>query len=352
MARRTRSIAAYVPPGGRIGGARWGAMRQRSKRRRRPWGIIPLGNGSGKGPLYIPPGSAIMPPKPYMGSSSSSNRRMTMSVRPVGTGSSNSYYKYVRRPSRGSRIVKTQQAPLYSIYNSGTRLTSLQGEQAYANLQTFNASQLHQLYFETSANQDGRFWVDWARTRSVFQNQSEATTFLTIYEYTTRRDSLVGPTLAFQSGMASIQAGVGSTASDIGATPFMTPRFTSNFRILKKYNVELAQGRSHIHTSFYSLSRNYDDSVYQMDGGDSTVLAGWTRGIFYIAWGTPFNSLSNNTKVSTTPVAIDIVHNVTFATHSNLQNKSIFEIQTDFPTFSDGRILDIGSGEVEGVDAA
>lgn len=344
-------MAAYVPPGRRIYGANWGAMRARSKRRRRPWGIIPLGGGSNKGPLYIPPGGGIIPPKPYTGSSSTSNRRMTMSVRPVGTGSSNSYYKYVRRPSKGSRIVKTQQAPLYSIYNSGTRLTSPQGEQAFANVQTFSASQLHQLYLETSANQDGRFWVDWARTRTVFQNQSEATTFLTIYEFVTRRDSLVGPTLAFSSGMSSI-GNVSSNSADIGATPFMTPRFTNNFRILKKYNVELAQGRSHIHTSFYNICRNYDDSIYQMDGGDDTVLGGWTRGIFYIAWGTPFNSLSDNTKVSTTPVAIDIVHNVTFATHSNLQNKSVFEIQSDFPTFADGRILDIGSGEVEGVDAA
>lgn len=346
-----RRRPAYVGPswgGSRIGGSNI-PMNTRAKRRRRK--IIPLlwNSGSklannlnlGFGSRGRGPGSMV---------SRIRNYKMDISVKPVGTGSSYSYYRYTRRPDKGSRIVKTQQAPLFSVFNSGSRMTSLQGEQGYTTLSVMTGAKLRSLYLETSANQDGRFWVGYARCRWMFQNQSEATTHLTIYEFTTRRDSNVGPSLAFQSGLASIQAGVGSNASDIGATPFMTPRFTENFRILKKYSVELAQGRSHIHTALYRMNKNYSDSLYQMDGSSDVVLGGWTRGLFVIAHGTPYNSLATKTNVSTTPVAIDIVANETYHTYTNLQNKSIFEVQSDFPTFTDGRIIDIGSGDPEAVD--
>lgn len=347
---RRRTAYAFPSWGGtHIGGSNI-PMNRRAKRRRRK--VIPLlwNSGSkiannlnlGFGNKSRGPGSMV---------SRIRNYKMDISVKPVGTGSSYSYYKFTRRPDRGSRIVRTQQAPLFSVFNAGQRITSLQGEQSYTTSSVFNANQLRSLYLETSSATDGMFWVGYARCKWMFQNQSEATTHMTIYEFETRRDSPVGPSLAFQSGIASIQAGVGSSASDIGATPFMTPRFTENFKILKKYNVELAQGRSHIHTSMYKMCKNYKDSLYQMDSVD-TVYRGWTRGIFIICHGTPYNSAATKTNVSTTPVAIDLVTNFTFHTYSNLQNKSIFEIQSDFPTFADGQIIDIGSGEADTVNDA
>lgn len=347
MRRRT----AYIGSGRAMGGnVMWNRMNNRAKKRRK---FIPLLWNSGNklannlnlgfGNRSRGPGSMV---------SRIRNYKLDVSVKPVGTGSSYSYYKYTRTPDRGSRIVKTQQAPLYSVYNSGTRMTSAQGQQGYVSLTVMTALQLHQLYLETSANQDGQFWVGSARCKWMFQNQSEANTFLTIYEIATRRDSIAGPTNAFSTGMASIQGGVSSTADDIGATPFMTTRFTENFRIMKKYNVELAQGRTHIHTAYYNMHKNYRDSIYQMDGPDDVVLGGWTRGLFVIAHGSPYNSAAVKTNVSTTPVAIDIVSNIAFKTYTNLVNKSVFEIQSDFTTFTDGQIMDIGSGEADALNDA
>lgn len=349
MARRRTSWV--LPFGGRrMGGSVARYNNGGNKKKRRPWGIIPIPGSGGSGSLYIPPGGGIRPAR-GSNSSSRSSKRMEISIRPVGTGSSASYYSFRRRPTAGSRILKSSQAPLYAVFNSGSRLTSLQGEQAFSAFSVFTASNLHELYLNTSANQDGSFWLDWCRLRTVFQNQSEANTFLTIYEFATRRDTVQGPVGAFNNGIASIQVGAGSTAADIGATPFMSPRFTANFKILKKYNVELAQGRSHIHTSFYKMSRRYSDSVYQMDSADA-FLGTWTRGLFIIAWGSPYNSAATKTNVSTTPVALDIVQNATYASHASLANKSIWSVESDFPTFSDGQIIDIGSGEADTVGDA
>lgn len=341
---------AYVPPGRRIGGSNWPKPRG-PKKKKRPWGLVPLPGGGGSKPIYIPPGGGFFPPRPSRTRSYSNSQLRTISIRPTHTGASYSYYKYTRKPDRGSRIVKTQQAPLYSVFNNGSRISSLQGQQSYSTFSVLTAAQLHTTYLETSANQDGKFWVDSVRCRWMFQNQSEANTFLTIYEFSTRRDSVFGPSFAFASGMTSIQSGAASTADDIGATPFMTTRFTENFKILRKYTVELAQGRTHVHNSFYNMMKNYSDSYYQMDSTD-TVLGGWTRGIFVLANGSPYNSAATKTNVSTTPVALDVVQNLTFKSHSNLQNKSVFEIQSDFPTFADGQIIDIGSGEADTVTDA
>lgn len=346
MRRRT----AYIGSGRALGGnVMWNRMNNRAKKRRK---FVPLvWNNASKLANNLNLGFGNKPRGPGSMVSRIRNYRMDVTVKPVGTGSSYSYFTSRRKPVPGARILKGFQAPLYSVFNSGYRLTGIQGQQAYRSIDCMTAAQLHTLYLETSANQDGFFYVDWCRHRFMLQNQSEATTHVTLYEFVTRRDSATGPWGAFTQGMASIQAGAASTADDIGATPFMSPRFTENYRIIKKFNIELAQGRSHIHTSMYRVGRKYSDSRYEMDNTNG-YLGTWTRGIFIIAHGTPYNSAADKTKVSTTPVALDIVTNSTFASHAPLVNKAIFEVQTDFPTFSDGQIIDIGSGEPDAVGDA
>ena len=339
---------AYVRTGGRMGGSFFPKPKAK-KKRRTPIGIFPWAKDQIKNNINL--GFRGMARGPGSMTRYSATRKMDVSVKPVGTGSTYSYYKYTCRPQRGSRIIKSQAAPLYSTYNAGQRITSSQGQQSYTTSAVFLPSTLRTLYLESSANTDGSFWVDQARCKWMFQNQSEANTFLTLYEFVARRDSNVGPSLAFSSGMTAIQAGGTSTADDIGATPFMTTRFTQNFKILKKFNVELAQGRTHIHTSMYYMSKNYREAMYEMDTGD-TVYAGWTRGLFIICNGSPYNSAATKTNVSTTPVAIDLVTSFTYKTHPNLANKATFEVQTDFPTFADGQIIDIGSGEADTVTDA
>lgn len=341
--------SAYIGTAGRISGSAWG-NRTKQKKKRKPPIVLPWSKALVKNATNLALGGRY----PGLGSQVrySRTRKMDVTVKPVGTGSSYSYFRSNARPQRGSRIVKTQQAPLYSVYNSGSRLSSIQGQQAYAQHMAFRPTDLRTLYLETSSNNDGSFWVDSCRFRMMIQNQSEANTFVTIYEFVSRRDSAVNPSTAFSAGMLSIQAGATSTAEDIGATPFMSSRFTTNFRILKKYNVELAQGRTHIHTSYYQLNKKYSDSLYQMELNDDLVYGGWTRGVFIIAHGSPYNSAATKTNVSTTPVALDFVINKTYCTHSNLANKAVFEVQTDFPTFADGQIIDIGSGEADTVTDA
>lgn len=353
MARRNRNpFAAFgVRTGARMGGSNWGPMNNRARKRRRK--IIPLlwnqGNNLannlnlGFGGRSRGPGS--------MTTTRIKNVKMDVSVKPVGTGSSYSYFKSALRPSKGSRILKNSQAPYYAVFNDGSRLESTQGLQAFTTNLAYTAGELHALYQNVSSAADGSAWMDWCRVRTVFQNQSEATTFLTIYEIATRRDSVQGPVGAFTNGIASIQKSANDTAVDIGCTPFMSPRFTENYVILKKYNVELAQGRSHIHTSMYRMHKRYSDSRYQMDSSDF-VLGGWTRGLFVMSWGTPYNSATDKTKVSTTPVALDIVNNRTYCLHASLINKAIFEVESDFQTFADGQILDIGSGEPDALGSA
>jgi len=203
----------------------------------------------------------------------------------------------------------------------------------------------------TSFLNDSFVFVDSVDVMTTFQNQSEANTFLHIYEYVCRRDGVQGPNNSFTNGITSIGLTSNDNSQDIGVTPFMSPRFVEYFKIVKKYTIELAQGRSHVHKSRYNYRKKLSASIIN-NNPDVSVLEGWTRGLFVIAYGSPFNSQSDNTKVSTTPVALDIVTSEKYSYHYDTVNKSTFKVESDFPTFTDGRILDIGSGDVETLDAA
>lgn len=344
MVRRS----AYIRSGGSIRGS---SPYTTTKRKRRKPYVVPISIGGPKSNLATTRNMGFRGRSGSMTEIMPRGFGMNVSVKPVGTGSSYSYYKSYKKSRRGAKYTKATQAPMYTIYNSGYRVTSTQGQQAIATYGVMTASDLHTLYGNTTAATDGSFIVDSARVRTVFQNQSEATTFLNIYEIVCRRDSVQGPVGAFVNGMTSIGSAT-SNAYDIGATPFMSPRFTANFRILKKYNVELAQGRSHIHTSMYTVNKRYSDSVFQMDNTDDFQYAGWTRFLLVLGWGTPYNSAATKTNVSTTPVAVDVVQNIAYTYRAITINKASFEVETDFPTFADGQIIDIGSGEADTVTDA
>lgn len=244
-------------------------------------------------------------------------RQLNKNIMPVGTGASQSFHRVSYKPKLSSKVLK-ELTPIrcYVETSAETMRTLAYGVQKATGVAQFPCSTIGNYFtnlVDSSGSNTQRIFLRSIEQEYMISNASSANVFLKIYECTARQDITANsgspvlnivqwnPAGAFDQGVYDVNTGM--SAMTLGTTPFQSQFFTNIWKVDKIYNIELGAGRSHKHLSKYSPNRLIDESR----SSRNSILKGVTRSIMILAFGSPINDTTDNTKVSTSLIALNIV---------------------------------------------
>jgi len=135
--------------------------------------------------------------------------------------------------------------------------------------------------------------------------------------------------------------------SDPGNTPFMSPKFTQNLKVMKVTKVQLPQGGTHEHrvhaevNQMLSYENVMNSGLYYYKG--KTVVS------MIVVRGTP---VDDGTNVGLCAGALNMVVTQKYQFHMIRNSVSTFVTTNTLPTLTAERIINIGSGAAEAVNMA
>lgn len=351
-----RRRLAYLT-GGRMGGSNF--PRQPVSRRRKPV-FVPMSGSSNSRARGFGTSVAIQRMQRMRQMSKSYTRSRSRNTTPfqsipvsAGDGTSNSYYKSTQRFHRKAGLVKRVGGTQYYTFNVGSRVSGPTGTQQVFQVSSGVSDQLNDMALTIpGVNNTTELIVGRMTNEMMITNMSEATAFVDLYEVIPRyiTDIAYSPTAAMNSGIIDVS---GSTASAISlnTTPFMSPIFTSLYQIKKKYRVELPQGRTHIHKSYYHMGQNFDRELFNVFGINKYVR-NFTKTLLLVASGQPINDQTTKANISTAGVELDIVNKTRVEFHYNNPTNRTYKFSNFLPAITTPFLLDVGSGEPEVLNVA
>ena len=279
-------------------------------------------------------------------------------IAPSGSGATTSYFRHKQKfHPKAATIKRTGSAQHYHITVSDRLENTNYGQQFVKTLDTAIFSDLNTMAnaiptVAGTATLTKSALLHDIKSEVTFSNMSEATAYLDLYEVVPRSilpASACAPDVLFENGI--VDEGVALGKEVLGVKPTSSTAFTSFHKILKHYRIELAQGQSHVHKQTFNLGFKWN---YQLVNvlGSSYVHPRCTRYLMCIVQGSPCNDATLTGNVSTTPVALDVVRRYRYSWYYNTPATTNMLYTNAMPTVTSGRILDIGSGEVETVQAA
>lgn len=153
-------------------------------------------------------------------------------------------------------------------------------------------------------------------------NQSNANMCVWIYDVEHRRDVVYGadsitPLSAWQQGLSSSAAGTGSTTTTVntvGITPFQSPDFCRNYRVVKVTKIYLALGKAHSHTLILNRPKIVNGRMLDNSGAQTGAYRGITHDMLFVFQGLPVNDGTTNSLIALGSGAVDMViqHKVTW----------------------------------------
>lgn len=282
--------------------------------------------------------------------------RMFQDIRPVGTGSSLSYFKDGKKAKLAGRILKSLQ-PL-RVMNQATsgRLEGSIGTQAVVSERFLTVGQISDLFAQltTGGSNTQRIFVRKVTADFLISNATSSNTFVRLYELVARRDFAINtnssgalatpmwtPEGAFDQGMYDVSSSTSNAATALGSTPFQSKLFTQLWKVKKIFNLELGAGRSHKHSTTYDVNRFVDETIMGTSGARRNyILRGITRAIMIVTYGGPVNSDALDTNVSTAKAALNYVRTDRHYCHVvDPQGQQYYRIST-LPTFTDAQEID------------
>jgi len=287
----------------------------------------------------------------------SSRPRMFLRVKPVGTGSSQSWYKGGRKARLPGKLLKTLQPARVMNQATSGRLEGAIGQQAVMSERFLTVGQIQDMFAQltTGGSNTQRLYLKKVTGDFLITNATSSNTFVRIYELTARRDfnvttassgaltnAIWQPEGAFDQGMFDVSASTSNAATALGSTPFQSGLFTKLWRVNKVYNIELGSGRSHKHSTTYDVNTFVDEIITGKDSGSrrNQILKGISRAIMIIAYGAPVNSDATDTNVSTAKPALNIVRMDRHYIHTiDPQGQQYYRVST-IPGFSDPQEVD------------
>lgn len=346
--------------GGRMGGSRFNYNNKRSRRRYMPPFFIPLSRGSKMN---------VSTNRGFRGRSFSTSMQMISRGYPTakismdaGGGSTTSYYKSRQKFHPDARVIKRASNAQLFMINASKRIDNVAyGQQA---VETFDSASLSNL--ATMLEDIPTIAGTATLTKSAilhdihfeytFSNMSEATAFLDLYEIVPRTllPLTVTPDVLFTNGILDQDTGATTSAGYkiLGVKPTASLAFTSMYKIMKHYRVELAQGRSHVHFSKHHLGFKYNYELINALGA-SYFHPRSSRFLMCIVQGSPCNKTGNKEVVTTTPAAVDAVVRAKYTWYYNVPATKNTRYSNFLGTITGddtGSIMDIGSGESEVVN--
>jgi len=269
-------------------------------------------------------------------------------IMPTSDGASNSYYKSSMNSHPKAKPVKRVSTPMFYSFAVSARNNGSTGQQAYKTFSTGLTQDLNAMVTQVSGyNEITDIFLDKMYVETAITNCSEASVFLDLYEVTPRyaMGNANNSGAAANEGISEASGGTASFNS-IGTYPTMSRRFTTLWKIHKKYTVELSQGRTHIHKAYYQMGQKWNQSLYDVYG-TGWYLPNFSKQLLIVQSGQPINDQTDKTLVSTSSTSIDIVRKERFFWYYNNPTNSLFKFTNSLSTIATEYLLDVGSGEPE-----
>jgi len=183
-------------------------------------------------------------------------------------------------------------------------------------------------------------------------NMDKGNVQVTLYDLVPKRDlsnNQYDPITSWTNGLADC-VNNGSTTpaiSNLGSTPFDSPRFCQNWTVKKSTKITLAQGQCHTHRIYLKVNRVINRELTQ----DQFHLRGLTAHTLIVANGLPLNDQTTKTNISTGAVVIDMISMTRYVYQGIALNPSAYSFSDAQVAPATAYLLDPGSGEPE-ADAA
>lgn len=284
-------------------------------------------------------------------------RKMFVKIKPVGTGSSLSYFKAGQPAKLAGKVLKTIQPLRVMNQATSSRLEGAIGAQAVMSERFVTVGQIQDLFTQLTAGGSNtqRIFMRKVTADFLITNATSSNTFVRLYELTARRDFMTTtnssgalsssaiwtPEGAFDQGMYDVSASTSNAATALGSTPFQSKLFTELWKVNRVYNIELGSGRSHKHMTTYKINRFIDESILGTTASRrNQMLGGITRAVMIVTYGAPVNSDATDTNVSTAKPALNIVRlDRHYISCVDPQGQQYYRIST-IPAFSDPQEVD------------
>lgn len=276
-----------------------------------------------------------------------------------GSGGSHSIYRHahVWRTPRIGPLQKLLTKDVLS-YNTTRRITAGASFQSADEMVTFlNTPDLRLMantFDSGSAAYTVKFIVHSAYLETKYTNMDKANVQMTIYDIVPKRDIPNGsandfPIASWSTGLTAMN-NLGSTTpapTNLGATPFDSPRFCQLHTIKKVTKVTLAQGQCHTHRIRIKVNRVFNKALM----GYIERIARVTHQVVTVCNGLPLNDQTTKTNIATGAVVVDSVSMVRYVYQGIATNSSNYSFSDNQTAPATAYLLDPGSGEPE-ADAA
>lgn len=203
-------------------------------------------------------------------------------------------------------------------------------------------------------NGEGRSILESCSWKITFTNQANAPVFLELYDIVARHDIHLAQNLIYDPATA---VNTQITNTDFGVTPFLSPYFTENYKVLRVTRINLALGETCEHLTHLAPNMVFKDwmSVYQVASGtveadgtgtdnpgvDNCAVAKLTRYCLAVARGAPCDA--DNITVGPSAGQIDFIveKQYRWTTLTNIANSTHF---TATVSSAGTHIMDTGTG--------
>lgn len=148
-----------------------------------------------------------------------------------------------------------------------------------------------------------KFFVKALKQEIVMKNDTTEAVWLTFYHTVYRKDlqstggvNWSSPVTAWANGLSDVLAGASSAPGGadavIGATPFMSPLFTSMYKVLKVRKLCLAPGGILRIEHINHVNKVIDYAQFSTSLGNLTIDRHMWSGLMVVAWGMPIPDAS------------------------------------------------------------
>lgn len=213
-----------------------------------------------------------------------------------------SYYDAIKK-----RLAPRQQ----HVVNTGLKVAGGSGLQTYTARIVMTQSDIGTYFSDISqTNATSELYLNGVVSETMFSNLTNSNTFIKLYHIISRRPTTNGPALGMVQGLSD-EGLSGSTPQpnqqySIGLTPFDSNSFCREWKVIGKPRIiELAEGRTHIHTSSFMINKK----ISLRENSDASYnIPQYSCGILYLVTGAPAENSATPTDITTAPTDLAVVY--------------------------------------------
>lgn len=200
----------------------------------------------------------------------------------------------------------------FTVPNSGIMPNATRGVAQYGFLEILDLKNLIGAFPSsvTSKSPLGSFYFGNTKSVMSITSATNLNCSLRVYECVAKRDTNISyyrtPIDAWSRGIdETVGSSTSTTYTSIGVYPSTSPIFREFWHVENYFDIDLAAGGTHIHTSTYHVNSTIPNCLVS-EHGDTSAMAGVTRYYLFVLSGTPVHDSANENNVALGSVKVDV----------------------------------------------